>query len=286
MRKSRRNATRYLEAVRTLAKGGLGSDVGAERFALLKDGGFFDRDTGVLSKAGSRRLLELSGVGAVHPADSFWVLTGIAADPVLVELCERYGTDKGSSLHWRDAPGRSAHTYVDVYSSLFMGRRDEVRSLLEVGIFRGASLRTWRDYFPNAEIYGADIDSALLFEEERITTTAMDQTDPVSIAHAIASLGISSVDAIIDDGLHEFDANRVLFESTFELLSERGTYVIEDCTPDTLRRFRAYFDDANIAALYYSGFRPDGHKLADNSLIVISARQSGDRSRRNPVRSE
>lgn len=273
MRDHLRNASRYLDAVRTLARAGLGGDFGAERFALLKEGGFFDRDTGVLSKAGSRRLLELSSLGAVHPADRFWVLTGFDSDPLLLELCERYGTDKGSSRHWRDAPGRSPHTYADVYSSLFIERRDEIRSLLEVGIFRGASLRMWRDYLPNAVIYGADIDSGLLFEEERITTTAMDQTDPVSIAQAIARLGISSVDVIIDDGLHEFDANRVLFESTFELLSERGTCVIEDCTPDTLQRFRTYFDEANLSARFYSGFRPDGHKLADNSLIVVSARQ-------------
>lgn len=240
----------------------------------------------MLSKTGSRRLLELASLGAVNPADNFWVMTGIAADPVLIELCDRHGTDKGSSQHWRDAPGRSAHTYADVYSSLFSERRDEIRSLLEVGIFRGASLRVWRDYLPNAQIYGADIDRHLLFEEERITTTAMDQTDPASIAQAIASLRISSVDVIIDDGLHEFDANRVLFESTFELLSERGTYVIEDCTPETLRRFRTYFDQAHISARFYSGFRPDGHKLADNSLIVISARQWRDHFRWIPDRGE
>ena len=37
MRELLRNATRYLEAVRTLERAGLGSDVAAERFALLRE---------------------------------------------------------------------------------------------------------------------------------------------------------------------------------------------------------------------------------------------------------
>ena len=41
----------------------------------------------------------------------------------------------------------------------------------------GASLRAWRDFFPNATILGADLDREVLFEEERITTGYMDQTD-------------------------------------------------------------------------------------------------------------
>ena len=31
-----------------------------------------------------------------------------------------------------------------------------------------ASLRAWRDYFKNANIYGADIDKGILKDEERI----------------------------------------------------------------------------------------------------------------------
>ena len=45
----------------------------------------------------------------------------------------------------------------------------------------GASLRVWRDYFPNAIIYGADIDKDILFAEERIKTFYIDQLDPVAI---------------------------------------------------------------------------------------------------------
>ena len=36
----------------------------------------------------------------------------------------------------------------------------------------GASLRGWRDFFPNAQILGLDVDASILFEEERIRTRA------------------------------------------------------------------------------------------------------------------
>jgi len=40
----------------------------------------------------------------------------------------------------------------------------------------------WREYFPNANIYGADIDETILFQDERIATFPLDQTKPESIS--------------------------------------------------------------------------------------------------------
>lgn len=68
----------------------------------------------------------------------------------------------------------------------------------------GGSLRMWEEYFPRASIYGADIDSSCLFQEGRIATFQMDQTDPDSAGDFWIRVGESSFDLIIDDGLHEF----------------------------------------------------------------------------------
>lgn len=94
----------------------------------------------------------------------------------------------------------------------------------------GGSLRAWRDYFPSAEIIGIDIDPDVMFTEERINTYVCDQTQAKSIASFVtqANLQPNSVDIIIDDGLHEFDANVCLFENTKHLLKDNGIYVIED----------------------------------------------------------
>ncbi len=78
---------------------------------------------------------------------------------------------------------------------------------------------------------------------------------------------------IIDDGLHEFEANQTLLESTFDLLSDDGLYIVEDCTLETLNRFEDYLSGRQFVFSAYSGFRTDGHKLADNSLLVIERKR-------------
>jgi hypothetical protein len=45
----------------------------------------------------------------------------------------------------------------------------------------GASLRVWRDFFPNAQVIGIDIDEKTMFKDERINTYVVDQTDVHSI---------------------------------------------------------------------------------------------------------
>jgi hypothetical protein len=79
----------------------------------------------------------------------------------LHEIFEKHGTDK------------AAHGYARVYEPLLQSRRHSVQRVLEVGIGTmipnapssmrgcvpddyqpGASLRAWREYFPNAIIGG------------------------------------------------------------------------------------------------------------------------------------
>ena len=59
-------------------------------------------------------------------------------------LAAVYGSDKGAI----------SHGYVDHYERMFGPLRRRARKVLEIGIYRGASLQMWRDYFPRAEVYG------------------------------------------------------------------------------------------------------------------------------------
>ncbi len=111
-------------------------------------------------------------------------------------LCDKYGSDKGSILEKGHPYDWPPHTYSDYYHQLFSSRRQHIKKVFECD-FRtnnpnllssmssmgkpGASLRVWRDYFPNAIIYGADSDKDILFAEERIKTFYIDQLDPVAI---------------------------------------------------------------------------------------------------------
>jgi hypothetical protein len=83
----------------------------------------------------------------------------------------------------------------------------------------------WADYFPNADIYGFDIDPACrAHRNDRIDIIIGDQTsndDPAKIPE--------SIDIVIDDGLHSQSSQISNFEFRYHnRMSERGIYVVED----------------------------------------------------------
>src|SRR5438067_9360832 len=83
--------------------------------------------------------------------------------PPLTELCvlaRKYGTDKGG---WHMLAGDTCHNYTPTYHHMFGTRRLSVRNVLEIGVNYGPSLRMWEEYFPNADIYGLDSNTACLF---------------------------------------------------------------------------------------------------------------------------
>jgi len=202
----------------------------------------------------------------------------------LHELFYQYGSDKGAPHDAiNNITGLPAHSYADLYLILFGFSRNDVRRLFECGLgtnnteYRsnmgkfgrpGASLRAWRDYFPNAEIYGADIDEKSLFSENRIKTFYVDQTDSGSIVQMWESIGVADFDIIIDDGLHTFEAAVSLFVESFEYLRDGGLYVIEDIQPKDKAKFEAFFANARHRFLTIDLHRPLT-RLLDNSVILI-----------------
>jgi hypothetical protein len=97
-------------------------------------------------------------------------------------------------------------------------------SVLEIGIYRGASLQMWRDYFPNAQVYGLDINDVKVMGE-RIHVVRGDQSDDELLAR-IRELG--PFDVIIDDGSHFGTDVHATFAGLFDSLQADGMYVIED----------------------------------------------------------
>ena len=132
----------------------------------------------------------------------------------------------------------------------------------------GASLRVWRDYFPLAQIYGADIDRDILFEEDRIKSFYVDQTNPRSIQEFWKLVADSDFDLMVDDGLHTFDAGICLFENSIQKLTKHGIYIIEDAYIGNLVKYREYFSDLNYRVDFIQLHRP-AHELANSSLFVV-----------------
>jgi len=100
--------------------------------------------------------------------------------------------------------------------------------------------------FPNAEIIGADIDSRVLFQTNRIRTFELDQTSSLSIENFKNQIGEAAFDLMIDDGLHTFDAAKNLFENIHSLLKTNGIYVIEDISPWNLNQYVTWLNSLKL----------------------------------------
>ncbi len=160
----------------------------------------------------------------------------------LSELCEKYGSDKGGRSEFNISK-RKPHFYTSYYFQKFHNYRDKILLVFECGIGTndekyqsnmgkdgkiGASLKLWREFFFNAEIFGADIDKNILFKSNRINTYYVDQKDKASIIKMWKRIKLNNFDLIIDDGNHSYEAAVSLFFNSFDKLKSKGLYVIED----------------------------------------------------------
>jgi len=203
---------------------------------------------------------------------------------LLCFLMNRYGSDKSKLSH------NGHHTYTAYYAKVFEPVSQNKLRLFELGLGTnnvtlpsnmgangrpGASLRGWRDFFPNSLIYGADIDRDILFQEDRIKTYYCDQLDKNSIKAMwdIPELQ-ENFDIIIEDGLHSYDANKCFFENSIHKLNKGGVYIIEDIVhsyiPSYLQlieTWKSSFPDCDFRIKTLPG--PNTY---DNNLIVVKKR--------------
>ena len=111
-----------------------------------------------------------------------------------------HGTDKACILQQGERV-RVAHDYLRHYEFLFQSFRAEKFSLMEFGCQRGNSLRMWEQYFPNAEIYGVDLDeSTKQYEKGRVHIVVGDATSQET--HDTLKAACESAFIIIDDASH------------------------------------------------------------------------------------
>ena len=118
--------------------------------------------------------------------------------------------------------------YFDIYEENFYKYKNKKITILEIGIFKGGSLRMWKNYFsPDSLIVGIDINPACKkFEKDNIKTYIGDQTDVNFLNSVIKDIG--KPDIIIDDGGHTSNQQIISFNYLFNHLNDQGIYLIED----------------------------------------------------------
>jgi hypothetical protein len=159
------------------------------------------------------------------------------ASAELARLFNRYGSDKADTQHrYHCLYGAILEdpASVKAIAEIGLGTNDETKvSHMGKEGKPGASLRAFRDYAPKASIFGADIDRNILFQEERVQTCFVDQTNPASFAELEALLP-GLCDLLIDDGLHAPNANLATLLFGLQQVREGGWIVIEDIRREAL----------------------------------------------------
>jgi hypothetical protein len=201
----------------------------------------------------------------------------------LCEIMGRNNSDKGSTdllTSW--------HNYTTFYYSIFKDMQQSPIRLFELGLGTnnvnipsnmgsngrpGASLYGWSEFFPNAKIFGADIDKNILFNTPRIRTFFCDQTNPDIIKNMWKSPDLQdNFDIIIEDGLHTFPANVCFFENSIHKLNTKGYYIIEDIDNkeahlfgNKIKEWKNKYPDLIFHCLAI----PSKRNIYDNNLVVV-----------------
>jgi cephalosporin hydroxylase len=119
----------------------------------------------------------------------------------------------------------TSHSYGTVYNYLFSIVQGTKR-VLEVGFDGGASLLSYADYFPEATIYGIDIEDHRLppvKTHPRIQTYIGDATKKETIDHFN-----QTYDLLIEDASHLLHHQIQHFRDYSRFVNPGGLYIIED----------------------------------------------------------
>jgi hypothetical protein len=138
-------------------------------------------------------------------------------------LCVKYGADKG-----RHIVNANGLTYADIYDKYFSSMRNANINILELGVRGGASIKVFREYFPNARIYGIDIDpSCKQFHDpsKNIFIEIMSQTDENSINSFLKD---TQFDIILDDASHVNTFTIASYNILWKRVKRNAMYIIED----------------------------------------------------------
>jgi hypothetical protein len=179
----------------------------------------------------------------------------------LCSLFEKYKSDKCDEIY---------HTYSKIYNDILSHEKYSALNIIEIGIGNknlmmpivgkdyeeGASLKAWRDFFVNANVFGLDIDKSVLFSDNRIYCYFTDQSSPEILEQTILNIkqkhNIEYFDFIIDDGSHIKEHMICSILTLSKFLKNEGIYIIEDIKDNEIDFFVKHVpSDMRILLKYY-----------------------------------
>lgn len=170
----------------------------------------------------------------------------------LDQLAKRYGTDKSSM----------GHDYMPFYERILP---KNPKSIMEIGVYKGASMKVWRDYFPDTQLYGLDLFAKKDFPDiEGVQWFKGNQSDEYILEHIRYNI---KPQVIIEDASHNCIAHWV---TLFSLISCCEIYIIEDlhtCS-DTPYMQGLKFEQTVLGAIKTGKF-PFRYDLHNDKIVAI-----------------
>ena len=155
------------------------------------------------------------------------------------------------------------HSYIDTYQELFEPKKDTATNVLEIGIYRGGSIKLLQEYFTNATVWALDHDPdhipEFIYNLPRVNVVFGDAYTENLVNNRLIE---RVYDIIIEDGAHTLDGVKFVAEHYAKLLAPGGVLVIEDVQdmswidimrnllPENLRDKSYVVDNRNIKGRY------------------------------------
>ena len=140
----------------------------------------------------------------------------------LLNLIDNKNTDKNT-----------VHSYLELYQNLLESKKLSAKHVLEVGIYSGGSIKLWSDFFPNATVYGMDIEdghriqSDIVGKPNIILLTSTDAYSDEVFSKEILGRNIK-FDFMLDDGPHTYESMVRFIHLYSQVMTDDGILVIED----------------------------------------------------------
>ena len=133
---------------------------------------------------------------------------------LLQDIGIKYQTDKA----W-------GHRYMDFYEQFFGPIRYDVRKVVEIGVYFGASTQTWLEYFPNATIYGIDCGYR---PEVPLHDRFVYITKNALLEEVYSTFADGEIDIMMDDGSHYMSHQQDALKYYWPKVKPNGYFVMED----------------------------------------------------------
>lgn len=199
----------------------------------------------------------------------------------VTDLCRlgvKHPTDKSP---YNESGSLHKHPYTAVYNLLFSYLRYNPIVLGEVGILDNMSMKCWREYFPNATLYGYEYSEMLLQKavSDRLSNTVYSKMDVKDVNSIHSGLQSMMFDILIEDSTHEFGDQIRFANIAYKYVKPGGFLIIEDIFRNESEQ--RYVEALSGISKYFSSmtFIVTEHKLKhspgwDNDKLLVLNRNN------------